>query len=51
MKTIEHYIEDKVCIVKLNRPKVFNSFNKEMAMQMQAILDDCEENKEVRSSY
>ena len=49
MKTIEHYIEDKVCIVKLNRPKVFNSFNKEMAMQMQAILDDCEENKEVRA--
>lgn len=49
MKTIEHYIEDKVCIIKLNRPNVFNSFNKEMAMQMQAILDDCEENKEVRA--
>lgn len=49
MKSIEHHIEDQVCIIKLNRPKVFNSFNKEMAMQMQAILDDCEQNKEVRA--
>ena len=49
MKTIEHHIEDQVCIIKLNRPKVFNSFNKEMAMQMQAILDDCETNTDVRA--
>jgi 2-(1,2-epoxy-1,2-dihydrophenyl)acetyl-CoA isomerase len=49
MKTIEHHIEDQVCIIKLNRPKVFNSFNKEMAMQLQAILDDCETNAAVRA--
>ena len=49
MKTIEHHIEDQVSIIKLNRPKVFNSFNKEMAMQMQAILDDCETNTDVRA--
>ena len=49
MKTIEKHIEDQVCIIKLNRPNVFNSFNKEMAMQLQAILDDCEKNKEVRA--
>jgi len=49
MKTIEHHIEDQVCIIKLNRPKVFNSFNKEMAMQLQAILDDCEKNADVRA--
>ena len=49
MKTIEHHIEDQVCIIKLNRPKVFNSFNKEMAMQMQTILDNCETNAEVRA--
>ena len=49
MKTIEQHIEDQVCIIKLNRPNVFNSFNKEMAMQLQAILDDCEKNKEVRA--
>jgi 2-(1,2-epoxy-1,2-dihydrophenyl)acetyl-CoA isomerase len=49
MKTIEHHIEGQVCIIKLNRPKVFNSFNKEMAMQLQAILDDCEKNADVRA--
>jgi len=49
MKTIEHHIEDQVCFIKLNRPKVFNSFNKEMAMQLQALLDDCETNADVRA--
>ena len=49
MELIKHHIEDQVCIIKLNRPKVFNSFNKEMAMQMQAILDDCEKNADVRA--
>jgi 2-(1,2-epoxy-1,2-dihydrophenyl)acetyl-CoA isomerase len=49
MKTIEHHIEDQVCIIKLNRPKVFNSFNKEMAIQLQSILDDCEKNTDVRA--
>jgi len=49
MELIKHHIEDQVCIIKLNRPKVFNSFNKDMAMQMQAILDDCEKNADVRA--
>jgi 2-(1,2-epoxy-1,2-dihydrophenyl)acetyl-CoA isomerase len=49
MKSIEHHIEDQVCVIKLNRPKVFNSFNKEMAMKMQAVLDDCETNADVRA--
>jgi 2-(1,2-epoxy-1,2-dihydrophenyl)acetyl-CoA isomerase len=49
MKTIEHHIEDQVCFIKLNRPKVFNSFNKEMAMHLQALLDDCETNADVRA--
>jgi len=49
MELIQHHIEDQVCIIKLNRPKVFNSFNKDMAMQMQAILDDCEKNADVRA--
>ena len=49
MKTIEHYIDAHVCIIKLNRPKVFNSFNKDMALTLQAILDDCEKNAEVRA--
>jgi len=49
MISIEHHIEDQVCVIKLNRPKVFNSFNKEMAMKMQAVLDDCETNADVRA--
>ncbi|MCR9171973.1 MAG: 2-(1,2-epoxy-1,2-dihydrophenyl)acetyl-CoA isomerase PaaG [bacterium] len=38
-----------VCELKLNRPNVFNSFNKEMAMALQKALDDCEQNAEVRA--
>ena len=49
MKTIEHYIDAHVCIIKLNRPKVFNSFNKDMALALQTILGDCEKNTDVRA--
>lgn len=49
MNHIEINIEDQVCIIKLNRPKVFNSFNKEMAFELQEILDNCEKNPAVRS--
>jgi 2-(1,2-epoxy-1,2-dihydrophenyl)acetyl-CoA isomerase len=35
--------------LKLNRPEVFNSFNKEMAISLQNALDDCAVNDEVRS--
>lgn len=49
MSHIEINIEDQVCIIKLNRPKVFNSFNKEMAFELQDILDNCEKNPLVRS--
>ncbi len=38
-----------VCELKLNRPEVFNSFNKDMAMALQKALDDCEQNAEVRA--
>ena len=49
MSHIEINIEDQVCIIKLNRPEVFNSFNKEMAFELQEILDNCEKNSSVRS--
>ena len=49
MSQIEINIEDQVCIIKLNRPEVFNSFNKEMAFELQEILDNCEKNSAVRS--
>lgn len=38
-----------VCELKLNRPSVFNSFNKSMAMALQKALDDCATNDEVRA--
>ncbi|MDT0559058.1 enoyl-CoA hydratase-related protein [Ichthyenterobacterium sp. W332] len=42
-------IENKVAHITLNRPEVFNSFNREMALSLQSILDDCETNKNVRA--
>jgi 2-(1,2-epoxy-1,2-dihydrophenyl)acetyl-CoA isomerase len=42
-------IEKGVCILKLNRPEVFNSFNRAMAMELQKQLDECELNDEVRA--
>lgn len=42
-------IENQVATITLNRPEVFNSFNREMALTLQDILDDCERNTEVRA--
>ncbi len=42
-------IENKVAYITLNRPEVFNSFNREMALELQEILDDCETNNNVRA--
>lgn len=42
-------ITNGVCELKMNRPEVFNSFNKSMAMAMQNALDDCASNDEVRA--
>jgi 2-(1,2-epoxy-1,2-dihydrophenyl)acetyl-CoA isomerase len=38
-----------VCELKLNRPEVFNSFNKTMALQLQKALDDCEKDDSIRA--
>ncbi|MCK0108723.1 enoyl-CoA hydratase-related protein [Flavobacteriaceae bacterium S0825] len=42
-------IENEIAFITLNRPEVFNSFNREMALSLQSILDDCETNNEVRA--
>ncbi|SDR66059.1 2-(1,2-epoxy-1,2-dihydrophenyl)acetyl-CoA isomerase [Formosa sp. Hel1_31_208] len=42
-------IENKVAYITLNRPEVFNSFNREMALSLQSIMDDCESNNDVRA--
>ncbi|MBT0607535.1 enoyl-CoA hydratase-related protein [Aequorivita echinoideorum] len=49
MKSITTQIENKVATLTLNRPEVFNSFNREMALLLQNELDECEKNPEVRA--
>jgi len=46
---IEVRIENNVAWIALNRPEVFNSFNREMALQLQTTLDDCNTNSNVRA--
>lgn len=47
--TLIQQIENSVCTLTLNRPEVFNSFNKEMAMALQTALDAAATNTEVRA--
>ena|SRR5690606_21124132 len=42
-------ITNNVATLTLNRPEVFNSFNREMAFLLQNELDECEKNPEVRA--
>lgn len=39
---------DKVCYLTFNRPNVFNSFNRELALALQSALDDAEKDENVR---
>ena len=47
--SIELKIENSVACISLNRPEVFNSFNREMALLLQKTLDDCNSNSSVRA--
>jgi 2-(1,2-epoxy-1,2-dihydrophenyl)acetyl-CoA isomerase len=40
--------QDGVATITLNRPKSFNSFNREMALACQAALDDCAKDETIR---
>lgn len=51
MSSVLLEIKNKVAFVTLNRPEKFHSFNREMALLLQQILDECEANKEVRCIY
>lgn len=50
MSSILFEIKDAIGRITLNRPDKLNSFNREMALQMQSALDDCKK-KEVRCVY
>ncbi len=51
MESVIFEIKDNVATLKLNRPAKFNSFNKEMALRFQDLLDHCDANDEVRAIY
>jgi len=42
---------DGIGRITLNRPKVYNSFNREMALALQQVLDACAEDPEIRALY
>jgi 2-(1,2-epoxy-1,2-dihydrophenyl)acetyl-CoA isomerase len=44
-------INNSIAFITLNRPDKFNSFNREMALRLQNILDECENNKAIRCIY
>lgn len=41
--------KDKLGLITFNRPEVFNSFNKELALAVQKALEDYEENPDIRA--
>jgi len=47
--TIQHERIGSVAVLRLNRPQVFNSFNREMALALQHALDLCASDSEVRA--
>lgn len=51
MSTVLFQIDNGVAYITLNRPEKYNSFNREMAMELQAHLDACEKDENVRCIY
>ncbi|MDP2686262.1 MAG: enoyl-CoA hydratase-related protein [Aequorivita sp.] len=49
MSSILKTIKNNIATLTLNRPEVFNSFNREMALLLQSELDTAEKNPEVRA--
>ena len=46
--TIQIQQVGSVALIRLNRPQVYNSFNREMALALQGELDEAAANKDVR---
>ena len=49
MSSILINIKNNIAFVTLNRADVFNSFNREMALSLQTVLDECEADDNVRA--
>lgn len=51
MPSILFDIQDQIARISLNRPEVFNSFDREMALALQATLLRCQEDAGIRAVY
>ena len=51
MSSILYRVDQSVGIITLNRPDKLNSFNREMALQLQTVLDECANDATVRAVY
>lgn len=51
MPLILFEVKNSIAYITLNRQKKYNAFNREMALLLQARLDDCESNVEIRCVY
>ena len=51
MDTILFSVESGVAFITMNRPDKLNSFNRPMALQLQAILDECASDENIRAIY
>ena len=51
MSTVLLTKENGVAFITLNRPETYNSYNRDMALTMQAHLDDCAGDEHVRCVY
>ena len=51
MENILFKVTDGVATITLNRPKVFNSFNRAMALEVQHALDVCATTRSIRATF
>jgi 2-(1,2-epoxy-1,2-dihydrophenyl)acetyl-CoA isomerase len=51
MESILFRKEGNVAVITLNRPSVFNSFNREMSLELQKRLDECTGDKNIRAVF
>ncbi|MEY3368051.1 MAG: hypothetical protein RI973_1206 [Bacteroidota bacterium] len=49
MQHVMFDLQGQIAVLTLNRPSVYNAFNREMALELQQALDNCAENASVRS--
>jgi 2-(1,2-epoxy-1,2-dihydrophenyl)acetyl-CoA isomerase len=51
MSSVLLEVKNAIAFITLNRPEKYNSFNREMALLLQEILDNCEADKNIRAIY